>query len=191
MAGYLPLVVGLGNPGLFYRKTRHNVGFEAVDQLAKLRRGSWKKLRFTKAKGCQIENGSWLMKPMDYMNTSGPVVNKAMQWFKLKPGQILIVVDDVNLPLGKLRLRAKGSAGGHNGLKSIEQALNTQEYPRLRAGVGASTHDGKDLKAHVLSRFSKEEWQAVQMMVEKSVEVIETYQAHGLDAAMQKGNSSL
>ncbi|MEM9445347.1 MAG: aminoacyl-tRNA hydrolase [Verrucomicrobiota bacterium] len=189
MSGHLSLVVGLGNPGLSYRDTRHNLGFEVLDKLAAEERLTWKKARYTSAQVCQMANSIWLLKPMDYMNTSGPVVARAMQWFKIPAERVLVMVDDVNLPLGKLRLRTKGSAGGHNGLKSIEQALSTLEYPRLRGGVGPPGDSGKDLSTHVLGQFGADEKDIVEKMKEQCAEVIKHYHHAGPESAMLLGNT--
>lgn len=196
MAGRLPLVIGLGNPGAFYERTRHNFGFEVLDELARRSQGSWEKLRFASAQGCQIEGGTWLVKPGDYMNLSGPVARDCLKWFKLEPEEMLVVVDDVNLPLGKLRMRRKGSAGGHNGLGSIESSIGTQSYPRLRGGIAEveqaqGAEPRGDLKDFVLGRFSLEEWKIVERMKEKTVEIIRRYQAEGFEAAQQVGNTSV
>ncbi|MEM6821657.1 MAG: aminoacyl-tRNA hydrolase [Verrucomicrobiota bacterium] len=188
--GLFPLVVGLGNPGRAYQKTRHNVGFEVLDLLASQGNLSWKKARFAKAVTCRINNGTWLVKPTTYMNLSGDAVRQSLKWFRLKPEQMIVVVDDIHLPLGHLRLRAKGSSGGHNGLRSIASAVQTEHYPRLRCGVGSPKGE-RELKTHVLGKFDKNEQAMIQQALEKAVQVLDICQQTGLDAAMNQANTNL
>ncbi|MCL4216409.1 MAG: aminoacyl-tRNA hydrolase, partial [Candidatus Hydrogenedentes bacterium] len=138
----MKLIVGLGNPGTRYRYTRHNVGFEVVDKLAGQLQVS---LTQEKHGGlyCETRHAGaklLLLKPLTFMNRSGSAVALAMRNSTMEPGDVLVIADDVNLPLGQVRLRAKGSAGGHNGLKSVIACLGTQEFPRLRIGVGEEEH---------------------------------------------------
>jgi peptidyl-tRNA hydrolase, PTH1 family len=189
LAGLFPLVVGLGNPGPAYRHTRHNIGFAVLDHWAAQHGGAWKPLRFADAEACQLPQGVWLVKPQSYMNCSGPVISRCMHWFKWSPQQVMVVVDDVHLSLGRLRLRGSGSDGGHNGLRSIQTALGTPRYPRLRCGVGEAGEQ-KDLKNHVLERFRAEEKKTVEHMTARAVEALHACQAQGLEAVMTAINGA-
>ena len=190
MAGKFPLVTGLGNPGAEYAATRHNFGFMVLDRLAKKAGAVWKEAGFANAKLARLEDGIWLLKPLDYMNLSGAAVKAALDWFKLEPARLLVVVDDVSLPLGQLRVRERGSDGGHNGLGSIESALGTREYARLRGGVGAA-ETGRDLAGHVLSRFRKEEEESLENMIFRALEALQLCETHGVESAAAKTNSRL
>jgi PTH1 family peptidyl-tRNA hydrolase len=160
----LQLVVGLGNPGSKYAGTRHNVGFMALERLA-AREGSGfrnqPRLHGLLAEVGQGERRLRLLMPQTYMNDSGRAIRAALDWFSLSADQLLVVVDDMDLPLGRLRLRQSGSAGGHNGLRSTISHLGTQDFPRLRIGIGAPAENPADRKArtvgHVLGRFSPAE----------------------------------
>lgn len=156
----MKLIVGLGNPGKPYDETRHNVGFMVVDVLLKANGNSFKK-----AKGPYqinrdpIQGGETMVaKSETYMNESGIAVRKMLEDFKISPAQCLVVTDDVNLPLGKVRFRMRGSSGGHHGLESIIAALGTQDFPRLRIGIGLPDSRGDDLTGHVLGPFSAKEF---------------------------------
>jgi peptidyl-tRNA hydrolase, PTH1 family len=155
------LVVGLGNPGEKYLDTRHNVGFMAVERIAAERGGTFRqqaKLHGLLADVGQGASRLRLLMPQTFMNDSGRSIRAALDWFDLQPADLLVLVDDMDLPLGRLRLRASGSAGGHNGLRSAISHLGTQDFPRLRMGIGAPADDPLERKArtigHVLGRFS-------------------------------------
>ena len=157
------LVVGLGNPGREYERTRHNVGFRAVELLAKqagvkLDRAKFRGLTATAALAGQK---LLLLKPETYMNLSGEAVQLAAMFYKLPIDRILVLSDDISLPVGKIRVRAEGSAGGHNGLKSVISQLGSQDLPRIRIGVGAKPHPDYDLADWVLSSFGAEEEKAL------------------------------
>lgn len=178
----LRLVVGLGNPGREYHETRHNVGFMIVDRLAAaagvpLRKDGKAELARTP--------DFLLCKPLSYMNVSGEVVGPLAHYYKLKPAEILVVLDDMALPLGKLRLRPGGSAGGHNGLKSIIQHLGTNEIPRLRIGIGGAAHGAVD---HVLGRFAPEEREELGAGLNIALDAIAFLHRHGMPAAMNQFN---
>ncbi|MDX6767291.1 MAG: aminoacyl-tRNA hydrolase [Candidatus Methylacidiphilales bacterium] len=190
MAGLFPLVVGLGNPGAAYRNTRHNVGFAALDRWADKHGAAWKTCRFADALVAQVPEGIWLAKPQSYMNCSGPEVVRMLRWFKLLPGQMIVVVDDVHLPVGRLRLRVSGSEGGHNGLRSVASATGTQAYPRLRCGVG-SADPSKDLKDHVLGHFRRDEQETVEKMIARAVDGLGRAQSVGLEAVMNELNGTV
>ena len=188
MAGLFPLVVGLGNPGAEYASTRHNFGFMVLERWAGGSRTAWKSAGYANARVARLESGEWLLKPQDYMNQSGLAVRAALEWFKLTPEQVLVVVDDVSLPVGQLRFRAKGSDGGHNGLKSVEALLGTTSYVRLRGGVGAAD-PRMDLADHVLSGFQPEEKEILEQMTERAVEALRYCEIHGVESAAARYNN--
>jgi peptidyl-tRNA hydrolase, PTH1 family len=187
------LIVGLGNPGAQYEKTRHNLGFLVVEALAKKQGLIFKKgwrLNSRVASGVIGENKVTLLMPSTYMNLSGTAVGKAVRYYKIALTHVIIVVDEAYLKLGTLRIRAQGSAGGHNGLKSIEACLGTQEYPRLRMGVGpqeGTLPNGltQSLEEYVLAHFTADEEKLLPQVVEKGVQVIEHWLSHGVEAASQ------
>ena len=180
----LRLIVGLGNPGREYRETRHNVGFMIVDRLAARERAPFRTEKSWQAEVARAGD-LLLCKPLTYMNLSGQAVRPLSQFYKLDPAQMLIVLDDMALPLGKLRLRPDGSAGGHNGLKSILEHFGTQAVPRLRVGIGAAEGEAT---GHVLGRFTLEENAALAQSLDRAVEAVDCLRAHGLEAAMNAFN---
>ena len=185
--GHIRLVVGLGNPGPEYDKTRHNIGFELVDEMAKERDLKWKRDRKFRAKITSITSSLVLAKPITYMNLSGTAVARLARFHKLKPDQILVVYDDVDLPIGRLRFRANGSAGGHNGIKSIIEYLGTKEFARLKIGIGAA--GGREaMVGHVLGRFDQEEWREMQKVLAIAADGVNCALSDGLDAAMNQFN---
>jgi len=184
------LIVGLGNPGSQYEQSRHNCGFRVVDRLSQ-RWGIPLKLeaRFQGLLG----EGTWqshkirLLQPQTFMNRSGQSVQALLAWYKWDPAQVLVVYDDMDLPLGKLRLRQRGSAGGHNGIKSLIQHLGTDCFPRIRVGVG---HPGgkKDVVQHVLGAFTPEEQPCLGLVLEAVTAAVETILSQDLAAAMNRYN---
>lgn len=186
-SGGLRLVVGLGNPGPEYEGTRHNVGFDLVDRLAKERGLKWEKEHKFRAKVCRDDEGVIFAKPLTFMNLSGNSVARIALKQGLEPSQILVVYDDTALPVGGLRFRANGSAGGHNGIKSLLATLGTEEFPRLRIGVGAAPA-GEVLSDHVLSPFPPEERVEIEKVLEIAAEGVNCALSAGLDAAMNRYN---
>lgn len=189
-SGDLRLVVGLGNPGEKYASTRHNVGFMALELLASRGGGSFKAM--TKLQGDLADVGTGesrlrLLMPKTYMNDSGRSIRAALDWFDLEIQQLLVLVDDMDLPLGRLRLRAQGGAGGHNGLKSTIQHLGTQEFARLRIGIGAPGRTPEERRArtvsHVLGQFNREEEPLLHEILEEVLSGLERIQSQGLDRA--------
>ena len=181
------MVVGLGNPGPEYDKTRHNIGFELVDEMAKERDLKWRRDRKFRAKITSTTSSLILAKPITYMNLSGTAVARLARFHKLKPDQILVVYDDVDLPIGRLRFRANGSAGGHNGIKSIIEYLGTKEFARLKIGIGAA--GGREaMVGHVLGRFDQEEWREMQKVLAIAADGVNCALSDGLDAAMNQFN---
>ncbi|MCS7187458.1 MAG: aminoacyl-tRNA hydrolase [Armatimonadetes bacterium] len=183
------LIVGIGNPGPEYAQTRHNVGFRVVNLLAKQLGVKREEAKFkgifavAKLEGLTIG----LLKPLTYVNLSGQSVRDAVKRLNLATEQILVVLDDAQLPLGKLRLRAKGSSGGHKGLQSIIEALQTENIPRLRIGIG-SPPEGVDMATFVLSPFEPEEENIVAETIEISAEAAKVWAREGIETAMQRFN---
>jgi len=181
------LVAGLGNPGREYEHTRHNIGFLVVDRLAAQFGSTWEKSSkwgAISAKGGEVI----LVKPMTYMNRSGEPVGAIGQFYKIEPAEILIVLDDLALPLGRLRLRACGGPGGHNGLESILAQFGTEQIPRLRIGIGAAPRD--DLVDYVLSRFFDEEKALVASTIDRATEAVKWAIDKGLVSAMNNFNQA-
>ena len=150
------MIVGLGNPGREYEKTRHNVGFRVTDLLSDQLRTKIDRVKFKAMTRLINYNGKkvLLVQPQTYMNASGAAVSALATYYKVKPERILVIFDDISLPVGRIRIRKDGSAGGHNGIKSIIQSLGTDQFPRVKVGVGAKPHPDFDLADWVLSRFS-------------------------------------
>ena len=185
----MKLVVGLGNPGKRYEGTRHNVGFGIVDELARRDAIPWESApRSIEALISRHRtDGAVLAKPLTFMNASGPAVVGLLQFFKIALPDLLVIVDDVNLELGRLRARAGGSAGGHNGLKSIIAAFGVDEFARLRVGVGRGDAR-RDLANHVLAKFEPEERSIVAEVVGRAADAAETFVAEGIAPVMNRFN---
>lgn len=184
------LIIGLGNPGSAYEKTRHNVGFRAVRHFAKRHGVSLRRAdRYSAEIGHGTVEGAELgiVLPLTYMNSSGESVRASVKAFKVPLTQVMIVVDDVALPVGGIRLKEGGSSGGHNGLKSIEEHLGTTEYPRLRLGVGGP--QGEPLADYVLGKFEPAEEALLLQVFEKTADVLDCWIKEGIQAAMTKANT--
>jgi PTH1 family peptidyl-tRNA hydrolase len=185
----MKLIVGLGNPGDQYKATRHNVGFEVVAGLARKFGAGTPRARF-QGETVEVTIGGTkvlLLTPLTYMNASGGSVLAARDFYKIENNDVLVICDDFNLPLAKLRLRAKGSAGGQNGLADVIRRLGTEEVPRLRIGVGAPAD--RSATSHVLGRFLKDEQPVIAEALERAVEAAAAWVSFGLDAAMNKYNA--
>jgi peptidyl-tRNA hydrolase, PTH1 family len=186
------LIVGLGNPGTKYAQTRHNVGFDLLDCLAKRWQISFsdrKQFQGIYGEGFGSHNAKIrLLKPQTFMNLSGQSVRATIDWFKLPPESVLVVYDDLDLPLGKIRLRLSGSAGGHNGMKSIISHFGTQDFPRVRIGIGKSAGE-KDTISHVLGKFSAIETPIVSEVIDLVNDAIEMSLKKGVEQAMSLYNS--
>ncbi|MEA5516332.1 aminoacyl-tRNA hydrolase [Nodularia sp. UHCC 0506] len=189
------LIVGLGNPEPKYDQTRHNIGFAAIDALSR----SWhiplgENRKFQGEYGEGMAPGSRkirLLKPLTYMNRSGQSIQAVTSWYKLPPESVLVIYDDMDLPLGKTRLRLSGSAGGHNGMKSTISHLNTQNFPRLRIGIGKpKDSDNSESISHVLGKFSAAETQLISVLLQFVVECVELSLKQGVEKAMNRCNSS-
>jgi PTH1 family peptidyl-tRNA hydrolase len=166
------LIVGLGNPGREYEKTRHNCGFRAIDILAQKLNCKVDKGKFQGLYGQVNYNGSklLLLKPMTYMNLSGRSVLQLSAYFQIPPQRIIVIFDDISLEPGRLRVRADGSAGGHNGIKSIIAEIGSQDFPRVKVGVGAKPHPEQDLADWVLSNFSASEEKALSSALDRAAD---------------------
>ena len=176
IGGSMKLVVGLGNPGAKYKGTRHNVGFMTMDEVAYQEKFDFDKALFD-AVFAQVQMGGEkviFMKPLTFMNLSGEAIRPLMNYFKIGIEDLLVVYDDMDLPVGKIRLRQKGSAGGHNGIKSIISCLGTSEFNRIKVGVGRPK-EGRTVVGHVLNRFEKEEEEDIIFAVQKSVDAIRSW----------------
>lgn len=184
------LVVFLGNPGPRYEGTRHNAGFMAADALAKAKGVSINRSRFKALTAtCRIGGESvMLMKPQTFMNLSGEAAVQAVNFYKIPPEHVIVVSDETALPIGKLRVRRKGSAGGHNGLKSVIACLGTEEFPRIRLGVGAPPHPDYDMADWVLSAFKNQDAADMSAAAEKAAQAVECYILHGPDRTMNLYN---
>ncbi len=184
------LIVGLGNPGRDYLETRHNIGFEAVDALCAKYDISLSKEKHRAIIGEGRIGGEKVVvaKPQTFMNLSGESVRELQDWYKIEPEQILVIYDDISLPTGKLRIRERGSAGGHNGIKNIIYQLGTDVFPRIKIGVGRPEHPEFDCKDYVLGRFSKAETEILVPAVVRVAEAVETLIAQGAAVAMNRFN---
>jgi PTH1 family peptidyl-tRNA hydrolase len=184
----MKVVVGLGNPGRKYQGTRHNVGFEVVDNLAASSRGGKFQGRFQAQVAELVENSTrvLLVKPETFMNLSGRCVREVVDFYQTPLNDLLVVCDDFNLPLGKLRVRARGTHGGHNGLGDIQSHLGTTEYPRLRIGVEAPGE--KDAVEHVLGRFRPSERPVIEDAIAKAVQAVGLWIHQGIDVCMNQYN---
>ncbi|MBF8262699.1 MAG: pth [Parachlamydiales bacterium] len=184
------LIVGLGNPGKAYEKTRHNLGFLAVERIARVQKWELRKkflLKGRLARG-EIEGKSvYLLEPTTFMNLSGVAVAQAMRKYHIAIEDLLVIVDDVALPFGQLRLRSHSGSGGHNGLKNIEDNLKTNGYARLRIGVGEDRSG--DLAEHVLSPFSPAEQKLVPEILERAANIVKMWLTEGLTSAMNHANA--
>ncbi len=179
------LIVGLGNIGQEYEKTRHNIGFRIVDQFAGHQAASFQKKRDLKGDICRFQSRTYqvtLLKPLTYMNLSGEALRKSIDFFKISKEKVLIIADDIDLPLGELRLRSSGSSGGHNGLKSIETHLGSKEYYRLKVGVGRNPD--VPLIDFVLGRFTQDEEKLLPSVIDRAEELILAFVEGGYQGAL-------
>ena len=189
----LHVIVGLGNPGAEYAKTRHNAGFMFVELLAKRWRADWsatKKFQSRLAKAERDNGRAVLCEPQTFMNASGEAVGALVKYYQLPIKNLVVAMDDADLPLGEIRLRPGGSSGGHHGLESIEQHLGSREYTRLRIGIGRK--DGaREITGHVLGRLSAIELAVMEKVLARAADQVECWLAHGLQKAMSQFNGVL
>jgi PTH1 family peptidyl-tRNA hydrolase len=183
----LKLIVGLGNPGRTYEGTRHNIGFDVADLLAARHRLEWEAAPADALMARWRAGAALLVKPLTFMNLSGPAVAELMRFYKVERADLFVLVDDTNLDLGRLRARPSGSAGGHNGLKSIIGAFGSEDFARLRVGVGRGDAR-RDLADHVLARFDPQEREDVADAVGRSADAAELFAAEGIAPVMNRFN---
>ncbi len=184
------LIVGLGNPGKEYEYTRHNTGFLTLDRLSVEQNTDIKKLKYKALYGDTVINGHrcLLVKPQTFMNNSGEAVREFASFYKIPPEKIIVIFDDISLPCGKLRIRRKGSDGGHNGIKSIIYHLNSDNFPRIKIGVGEKPHPDYNLADWVLSTFGKDEMEELMKAIQKAVDVLPDMLDGNIDRAMNRAN---
>ena len=184
------LVVGLGNPGPKYEWTRHNMGFLVIDELAERESIPVQRLKFKALTNTAVIGGKsvLLMKPTTYMNLSGEAVGQAARFYKIPPERMLVISDDVALPQGKLRVRRSGSAGGHNGLKNIIAHLGSDQFPRVKVGVGGKPHPDSDMADWVLSPFTGQDRKAMEEAISRAADAVTLLLDQGVDQAMAKFN---
>lgn len=189
----LYLIAGLGNPGSEYARTRHNAGFLVVERLAERWGATWQTASRFAARLARVTRGErtvWLCLPQTYMNASGEAVAAVRAYYRVALERVLVVTDDADLPLGELRLRPRGSSGGHHGLESVERHLGTRDYARLRLGIGRGAHDERQITHYVLGRFSVEEAEQFAAVRERAVRQIECWLDEGIQQAMNRFNGA-
>jgi peptidyl-tRNA hydrolase, PTH1 family len=192
--GQFMLIAGLGNPGREYARTRHNVGFMVVEQLAEKWRASWVKETKFRARVARVDRDQrkiLLCAPETYMNTSGEAVGALTGFYRIERQNLAIIVDDADLPLGTIRMRPEGSSGGHHGLESVQQHLGTNEFPRLRIGIGRKDPADRQITDYVLSQFRSDEMELLGKVLTRVCEQIECWLAEGMLSAMNRFNGSV
>jgi PTH1 family peptidyl-tRNA hydrolase len=184
------IIAGLGNPGKEYEYSRHNTGFLCLDVLCNTYHFKTDRIKFSALTALALIEGHvcLVMRPQTYMNNSGLAIRQACDFYKIPPEKVIVIYDDISLPTGMLRIRKKGSAGGHNGIKSIIYHLNTDEFPRLKIGVGAKEDPEEDLRDHVLGRFSKADLETIRQTSERAVAAVGLIVQDKTDEAMNKYN---
>ncbi len=190
----LYLIAGLGNPGREYERTRHNAGFLVAERFAKLRRVSWsveERLNARVARAQLDDRRLILCEPLTFMNASGEAVSRVLNYFRVSPARLMVVVDDADLPLGQLRLKPGGSSGGHHGLESVEQHLGLRDYARLRVGIGRTADGRRDIAGHVLGKFSAAEEPMLEQVLSRCCQQLECWLRDGLAKAMNQFNGAL
>lgn len=185
------LIVGLGNPGTEYRMTRHNIGFETLDYIAAQHDFKINKIKFKGMYGDIVYNGEHLifLKPQTYMNLSGSSVIEFCNFYKIPPENVIVISDDTTLERGRIRLRPKGGPGGHNGLKSIIHHLQTEEFPRIKVGIGSASNAGMELTDFVLGRFTKDEIPVLESAIIRASNAVFDIIDNGVDYAMNANNN--
>jgi peptidyl-tRNA hydrolase, PTH1 family len=184
----MKVVVGLGNPGVDYDGTRHNIGFEVLDKIAKTESDGRFALKFHGAVS-QVSKGEekiLLVKPMTFMNLSGSCVSEILGFYRVEPVDLIVLCDDVNLPLGKIRVRSEGGHGGHNGLRDIQAKLGSTSYPRIRLGVGGPGES--NLSGFVLGKFRSNEFSEAKMMIDDAIDAVWCWVRDGIHVCMNRFN---
>ncbi len=187
------LIAGLGNPGEEYSGTRHNIGFMLAELLAREWIGQWKMEKKFHARLARVERDGRkiiLCQPQTFMNDSGEAIGALQRFYQLPRTQLLVAVDDADLPLGTIRLRGEGSSGGHHGLESIEQQLGGRDYPRLRLGIGRRESDGRQITNYVLGRFAAAERETVEKTLARAAQQVECWLGAGISEAMNRFNGA-
>jgi peptidyl-tRNA hydrolase, PTH1 family len=187
----LHLIVGLGNPGAKYERTRHNIGFQLMERLAEKWQAEWKlekKFQASVARVTRDGAEAILARPQTFMNASGEAVGPLSVFYRVPPEKLLVAVDDADLPLGEIRLRASGSSGGHHGLESIEQHLGTRGFARLRLGIGRTTDGRREITGYVLAPFTKAEAALVEEVLKAAAGQVECWLDAGIEKAMNRFN---
>jgi PTH1 family peptidyl-tRNA hydrolase len=187
------IIVGLGNPGRQYARTRHNIGFLLAERLAERWNAGWTEEKRFKALVAKHRSGHGtvlLAKPQTYMNLSGDAVQWVAGYYRVAPESVLVAVDDADLPMGHIRLRPEGSSGGHHGLESVEQRLGTRKYPRLRLGIGRR-NEKRDIAGYVLQPFSAEDEPVLAKVLDRAERQVECWLEHGVSRAMNEFNGSV
>jgi len=187
------LIVGLGNPGARYARTRHNVGFQLLDRLAGRWQAAWKPEKKFQASVAQAEwqgQSLLLVQPQTFMNSSGETVGALTAYYRVPLARVLVAVDDADLPLGEIRLRARGSSGGHHGLESIEQHVGSRDWPRLRIGIGRTADGRREITDFVLAPFEKDEAPVVEAVLTAATGQVECWVADGIEKAMNRFNGT-
>ena len=187
----LYLVVGLGNPGKGYERTRHNAGFLAVDRLVRRWRLEWTADAVFDSRRARVDRDGrrvLMVQPQTFMNRSGDAVGRYVAYYRVALERLLVVVDDADLDLGTVRLRPRGSSGGHHGLESIERQLGTREYGRLRIGIGRRSEGPREITNHVLGRFERSEWPWFERVLDRVADQIECWLEAGMGVAMNRYN---
>ena len=190
----LYLIVGLGNPGREYARTRHNAGFMVLDRLAEQWKAAWRSEKKFNARMARAERGGkriLLCQPETFMNASGEAVSAVMGFQKIPAGQLLVAVDDADLPFGDIRLRPDGSSGGHHGLESVEQHLGTRDYARQRVGIGRDDPVARRISGYVLAPFRAAERELLEKVLQKACEQVECWLAAGAAQAMNRFNGTV
>jgi peptidyl-tRNA hydrolase, PTH1 family len=190
----LRLIAGLGNPGSDYAATRHNIGFVLVDRLAARWKADWGARKRFNARLARVERAGQnviLCQPQTFMNDSGEAVGAVARFHKLPVDRLLVVLDDADLALGVIRMKALGSSGGHHGLESIERQLGTQAYPRLRLGIGRRAGDDREITGYVLGRFSPAELKVMEEVLDRACQQVECWLSDGIQAAMNRFNGAV
>lgn len=190
----LYLIVGLGNPGSEYARTRHNIGFMAVERFGERHRAGWSVEKRFESRLAKVELGEkrvMLCEPQTYMNVSGRAVGALVDFYRLPVNRLLVVVDDADLPFGELRMRGNGSSGGHHGLESIEERLGTRDYARLRMGIGRQRTDVREITGHVLGKFGAADAETLELMLNRAAAQAERWLEAGLQRAMNEFNGAV
>lgn len=188
------LVAGLGNPGAEYSRTRHNAGFIAVERFGNKVGANWRNEAKFQSRVSRVEacgRRVILCEPQTFMNLSGEAIASLAAYYKVPLERLLVVVDDADLPFGQIRLRAEGSSGGHHGLESIEQHLGSRQFARLRVGIGRTERGLREITGHVLGKFSADEAELLEKVLDRTVAQIECYLAEGVSKAMSQFNGAV